>query len=85
MIREVIYKLVRKSTSLRKKKKKKRKKKKETKFPLPPCSFHVRAPGRTPRFIIWFFLKCPVMMRSSAIFPQGPPQPVWGTCFCGDT
>lgn len=64
MIREVIYKLVRKSTSLRKKKKK-------AKSLLPPRSFHVRAPSRTPAFIIWFFLKRPVVIRGSGTFPQG--------------
>lgn len=37
----------------------------------PSCSFHVKAPGRTPDCIIWFFLKILVMIRSSSTFPQG--------------
>lgn len=66
MIREVIYKLVRKSTSFRKKKKK------QSKSCLPPHSFHVRVPSRTPGFIIWFFLKRLVVIRSSSTFIRSP-------------
>lgn len=65
MIREVIYKLVRRSTSFRKKKK-------QLKSCFPPHSFHVRVPSRTPGFIIWFFLKRLVVIRSSGTFTQGP-------------
>ena len=67
MIHEVIYKLVRKSTSLRKGKKKRKKEKSL----LLPRSFHVRTPSRTLGFIIWFFLKSQVVIRSSGTFPQG--------------
>lgn len=66
-IRGVIYKLVRKSTDLRGKKKGEKK----VKSLLPSCSFHVKAPGRIPDCIIWFFLKRLVMIRSSITFPQG--------------
>lgn len=63
----MIYKLVRKSTDLRKKKREGKK----VKSLLPSCSFHVKAPGRTPDCIIWFFLERLVMIRSSSTFPQG--------------
>lgn len=74
MICEVIYKLVRKSTSLRKKKK-------EAKSL--PTPFHVRAPSRTPGFIIWFFLKRLVMIRSRGTFPPGPLSWVGLPAFAG--
>lgn len=72
MIREVIYKLVRKNTSLGKKIKKNKEKAR-----LPLRAFHVKAPGRTPGFIIWFFLKCPAVIRSSSTFPQGLCSGFW--------
>ena len=75
MIREVIYKLVTKSTSLRKKKKK---------IPPPSPLLSCQSAQQNSWLYHLVLLKTPGYDQKQRHISPGPLQPVWVTCFCGD-
>lgn len=77
MICEVIYKLVRKSTSLRKKKK-------EAKSLLSPHSLSCQSTQQKSWLYHLVLLKMPGYDQKQRHISPGSPQLGWVTCFCGD-